>query len=158
MPGRLRRTTAVLCLAAALAAGCARARPEPPTRPPLAPPQQLRQDVAEATGAPGVARGTWGVAVRSLARDEPLLEVNADLLLVPASTAKLVTLATAAEAVGWDYRFETTLAAVGTIADGVLTGDLVVSGTGDPTIGGPAGEGLDGWIDAVRASGITRIT
>ena len=156
--GRVRQAAAALCFAAALAGGCARARPEPPSLPTLQPLEQLRQDVAGAMRGLGVERATWGVAVRSLDRDEPILELNAGALLVPASVAKLVTLATAAEAVGWDYAFETTLTTAGPVTDGVLSGDLVVSGNGDPTLEGSAGEHLSSWIDALLASGLRRVS
>ncbi len=58
---------------------------------------------------PGVQRGAWGIVVRSLATGERLYELNPATLLVPASVSKIVSVATAVEAVGWDYRFETTL-------------------------------------------------
>jgi D-alanyl-D-alanine carboxypeptidase/D-alanyl-D-alanine-endopeptidase (penicillin-binding protein 4) len=106
---------------------------------------------------PGVQRGVWGVAVHSLDRDERLFELNARTLLVPASAAKIVSVATAAEAVGWDYRFETVVRALGPIVEGTLRGDLLVSGTGDPTIGGRAGDDLSVWTDALKAAGIRRI-
>jgi D-alanyl-D-alanine carboxypeptidase/D-alanyl-D-alanine-endopeptidase (penicillin-binding protein 4) len=109
------------------------------------------------TQSPGVRRGVWGVAVQSLDRDERLFELNPRTLLVPASVAKIVAVATAAESVGWDYTFTTTIRATGPIADGVLHGDLVVTGSGDPTIGGRAGEDVAGWIETLKAAGIRRI-
>ena len=118
---------------------------------------QLRQDLSQATRAPGVQRGLWGVAVHSLDRDERLFDLNPRHLFVPASVAKIVSAATAADAVGWDYRFETTLKATGPIADGVLSGDLLITGSGDPTLGGRAGDDLARLIDAVKAAGIRRI-
>ena len=154
---RGRQTAVAMCLLVALV-GCARMRPLSPAPPAFGPVQQLLQDIGDAVRAPGVQRATWGIAVRSLERKEPVLELNADALLVPASTAKLVSLGTAVEAVGWDYTFDSTLAASGTVIEGVLTGDLVASGTGDPTIEGPGGPDLSGWIEAVRASGITRVS
>ena len=112
-------------------------------------------------------RGAWGVIVHSLDRHERLYELNPRTLLVPASVAKLAAVATAAEAVGWDYRFETTLRATGPIVDGVLKGDLLIVGSGDPTIAGRAGpvlaeatsgrDDLAGWVDALKAAGIRRI-
>jgi D-alanyl-D-alanine carboxypeptidase/D-alanyl-D-alanine-endopeptidase (penicillin-binding protein 4) len=87
-----------------------------------------------------------------------VFELNQDALLVPGSVAKLITLGAAVEAVGWDYRFETTLAGAGAIADGVLIGDLIIRGNGDPTIGGRGGEGLSTWIDSLRMRGITHIS
>ncbi len=118
---------------------------------------QLRRDITQATQAPGVQRGVWGIVVHSLDRDERLFELQPRTLLVPASVAKLAAVSTAAEAVGWDYRYETRLEATGPITDGVLSGDLLVVGSGDPTIGGRAGEDFSSWITALRAAGIRRI-
>ena len=118
---------------------------------------KLKADILETSTSPGVQRGTWGVAVQSLDRHERLFSLNPDILLVPASTAKLVTVAAAAEAVGWDYRYETTVSATGPISRGVLHGDLLVVGSGDPTIGGRAGAGLFSWVAAIRAAGVRRI-
>jgi D-alanyl-D-alanine carboxypeptidase/D-alanyl-D-alanine-endopeptidase (penicillin-binding protein 4) len=118
---------------------------------------QLRRDIAQATQAPGVQRGVWGIVVHSLDRDERLVELQPRTLLVPASVAKLAAVSTAAEAVGWDYQYATRLEATGPITDGVLAGDLLVIGSGDPTIGGRAGEDFSSWITALRAAGIRRI-
>src|SRR5688572_8644074 len=118
---------------------------------------RLRLDLTQATQQTGVSRGAWGVVVQSLDRDERLFELNPRMLLVPASVAKLAAVATAAEAVGWDYRFETTLRATGPVVDGVLQGDLLVVGSGDPTIGGRAGDDITSWIDGLKAAGLRRI-
>jgi D-alanyl-D-alanine carboxypeptidase/D-alanyl-D-alanine-endopeptidase (penicillin-binding protein 4) len=106
---------------------------------------------------PGVSRASWGIAVQSLDRRERLFALNAGTLLVPASVAKLVSVATAADAVGWDYRYTTSLRATGPIVDGVLRGDLLVVGTGDPSIGGRAGDDLSSWVEALKTAGIRRI-
>ena len=74
---------------------------------------QLQRDITQATQGPGVQRGLWGIAVHSLDRNERLFELQARALLVPASVAKIAAVATAAEAVGWDYQFETTIRATG---------------------------------------------
>ena len=93
-------------------AGCARTPPAlaPPHLEPL---QQLTQDIVSATTSPGVRRAAWGIVVHSIDRDERIFELNSATLLVPASVAKLVSLAGAVEAVGWNYRFETTVRATG---------------------------------------------
>ncbi len=106
---------------------------------------------------PGVQRATWGVAVQSLSRNERVFDLNAQTLLVPASVAKLVSVATAAEAVGWDYRFTTTMRASGPVDDGALHGDLLIVGGGDPAIGGRGGDDLNAWIDALKTAGVKRI-
>lgn len=102
-------------------------------------------------------RASWGIVVQSLPRHERLFELNPRTFMVPASVAKLVSLAAAVDAVGWDYRFETTLRAAGPVVDGVLRGDLLIAGSGDPSIGGRGGDDLTSWSDAVKAAGIRRI-
>jgi serine-type D-Ala-D-Ala carboxypeptidase/endopeptidase (penicillin-binding protein 4) len=158
------RGFAVACLALAVSA-CKTSAPKLPeptvpaartaaTSPNL---ERLRQVVTAATAMPGVRRASWGIAVHSLDRDERLVELNAGALLSPASVAKIVSAGTAAEAVGWDFTFETTLRATGPVVNGVLQGDLVAVGSGDPTIDGRTGQGFQGWIAAVKAAGIRRV-
>jgi D-alanyl-D-alanine carboxypeptidase/D-alanyl-D-alanine-endopeptidase (penicillin-binding protein 4) len=106
---------------------------------------------------PGVTRATWGVAIHSLASDERLFEHNARTLLVPASTAKLIALAAAVDTVGWDHTFETTVVATGPTVDGVVRGDLIVIGSGDPGLGGRGDADFDTWIAAFQAAGIRKI-
>ncbi len=106
----------------------------------------------------------WSVEVRVLRSEglqlphDTLYARNRHLLLTPASTMKVVTVAAAAERLGWDHRFETTLSAAGEIRSGMIEGDLVVRGTGDPTINAPGREDLFAhWAAELRARGITRI-
>ena len=72
-----------------------------------------------------MARGVWGVEIRSLQSGERLFELNAGKLMMPASNMKVVTLAATAETLGWDYRFTTSLETAATVQDGVLRGDLI---------------------------------
>ncbi len=43
------------------------------------------------------------------------------------------------------------------MVDGTLRGDLLVVGSGDPSVGGRAGEDLGLWVEALKAQGIRRI-
>jgi len=107
-----------------------------------------------------MARGIWGVDIRSLETGEALFELNDGRLMMPASNMKIVTLAAAADLFGWDHTFTTTLETAGTVENGTLQGDLIVRGGGDPTINsrnGRAAAVLDEWAAALRAAGITRI-
>ena len=139
------------------ASGCAKSPPAVPTAPRIDPVQVLRNDLTAATNLSGVQHAAWGIVVHSLDRDERLFELNPRTLLVPASSAKMVSVASAVGAVGWDYRFQTTLQTSGTISDGVLHGDLIVVGSGDPSIAGRGGNDVAAWIDALKAQGIRRI-
>lgn len=107
-----------------------------------------------------MARGVWGVDIRSLDTGEHLYDLNAGRLMMPASNMKIVTLAAAADVLGWDYRFMTSLETSAAVEAGVLKGDLVVRGTGDPTINSRdkrAASVLDEWAAALRAAGIQQI-
>src|SRR5258705_12909500 len=142
---------------ALLAASCAKTPPATLTPPPLDVTRQLQNDLTAATKMPGVQRGTWGVAVQSLARTERLFDLNPQTLMVPASVAKLVSVASAADAVGWDYRFTTTLRASGAVDGPVLRGDLLVVGSGDPAIGGRGGGEFTACGGALQGDGIPPI-
>ncbi|HZI78439.1 MAG TPA: D-alanyl-D-alanine carboxypeptidase/D-alanyl-D-alanine-endopeptidase [Vicinamibacterales bacterium] len=156
-PGALAAATAACLLAQALA-GAQSPAPRPPRLPAVSPAvEQLRKDLLAETAMPNVRRAVWGVVVHSLDRDERLFDLNADTLFVPASAAKIVSALTAADAVGWDYRFDTAVRATGPIVDGVLTGDLIIVGSGDPTPEGRAGDSLKVWVDALKAAGVKRI-
>jgi len=102
----------------------------------------------------------WAVVVQSLASGEVIYSGNASKLMMPASNMKIVTLATSAERLGWDFTYETKLVTCAPVADGVLGGDLIVAGSGDPTIGGRGGAAtrvFEAWADRLRADGITTI-
>lgn len=127
-----------------------------------------------ATGAPlaaaldsvfadtALAHAHWGVFVRSLETGRVLYSHNAERLFVPASNAKLWTGAAALEVLGPAYRYRTQLLAAGPVRGGVLQGDLVVVGSGDPTIsarfhGGEPRAVFRAWADSLRARGVTRV-
>ena len=162
---RARRVTAIV-LAAALGGGCA-AR----ARDPLVPPsvidareratRSLQSDLAVLFSDPALRRGTVAVRVESLDRGGVLFRYNDESRMLPASNQKLLTLAAAGELLGWEYRFVTTIHPMGPIREGVLEGDLVVVGSGDPSLSDRyAGIGpvFAGWAEKVRAAGVTTIT
>jgi len=120
----------------------------------------LQADLASIFAANTFGRGLVAVEVASLRGREVLFRYNADRLVMPASNMKIPTLAVAAERLGWDFRFETTIRATGPIADGTLEGDLVVRSDGDPSLNArevsPAIV-LERWADALAGRGIRHI-
>lgn len=152
-----------LCLALT---ACATARPPTtpgaletslaagPTPHPLALALSALLDTSDADGA------LWGMFVQSLDSGEEVYSHHGDQLMLPASTMKLVTLAVAAERLGWEYQYETELLASAPVVDGVLQGDLIVRGTGDPSINTERGTGtpvFDQWAVSLREHGISAI-
>lgn len=103
----------------------------------------------------------WGLLAVSMDRGDTLVALEPDLLLAPASNVKLLSSAAAMDLLGPDFRYNTYLLADGEIRDGVLRGDLVLLGTGDPTLGQRVDqEGLHPFVAmarAVRQAGIRRV-
>lgn len=123
--------------------------------------QHLRREIDEVLARPALDRGTWGIIVRSLATGETLYSLNPRRLLTPASAMKIVTLAVAAEQLGWEHAYETRLLGAGPVRDGVLEGDLVVVGSGDPSLAeadGSATRAFAAWATELKARGIQAIT
>ena len=60
---------------------------------------------------------------------------NIETGLAPASCQKVITASTAFELLGHNYLYKTTLAYTGKIENGVLNGDIIIKGSGDPTLG-----------------------
>jgi serine-type D-Ala-D-Ala carboxypeptidase/endopeptidase (penicillin-binding protein 4) len=103
----------------------------------------------------------WGVLIRSLRSGETLYARNAERNFMPASALKAVTGAVALELLGPEHRFSTEILATGPVRDGVLRGDLVVRGGGDPTLSGrfhtPPRALFLAWADSLRSRGIQRV-
>ena len=92
-----------------------------------------------------------------------LFAKNEQIGLATASTLKTITAATAFSILGKDFQFQTTLAYTGNITpDGTLKGNLIISGSGDPTLGSPRYQNkenavLTQWVAAIKAAGIKKI-
>jgi len=120
-----------------------------------------------ALSEPALAGRSIALAV-SDAEGRPVLQFHAGAELLPASTEKLVTAAAALLTLGPDHRYVTRLNATAPPGpDGVLHGDLVLVGSGDPALGTPDYGGvvperprtpLEAFADQVAAAGVKRVT
>ena len=104
----------------------------------------------------------WGALVVDLTTGGVLYRRNEGKSFTPASNTKLYTTAAALDQLGPDYRYRTVLYADGNVVGGVLRGNLIVRGAGDPAIGGRFTDGdrtatFRAWADSLRARGITRV-
>jgi len=98
---------------------------------------------------------TVGISIVDAASGKTLFAHDADKEIAPASNFKLVDAASALAYIGPDYRYRTELLERGTVANGVLMGDLILRGGGDPVLmRADLGQAAKG----VAAAGITRIT
>lgn len=97
----------------------------------------LQQSLNEIFDAPTWRNARWGVMVFDMTTSEVLYERDSTKSFMPASNLKLYTTAAATEALGPDFQYETKVYASGTTtSQGVLRGDLVVVGSGDPSMSG----------------------
>lgn len=152
MPKRNGRTLTLICLAAL---------------PMITQAQQLESRIAATVeqfrSDPQNSHATTSVTVLNASTGKTIYTLNGELGLAPASCQKTVTAASALFLLGADFRFRTTLGISGTINSGVLNGDLIVRGGGDPTLGSwryPSTSPevlLARWIRAVKQAGIRRI-
>ena len=113
-----------VCLALSLPAQAARKK-------------KLPARVAEILSEPDLARGFWGIEIRSLDTGVVLYSQNADKLFTPASNTKLFTTAASLALIGPAYKFKTSVETNGMLdTHGRLNGDLVLIGRGDPNLSG----------------------
>lgn len=82
----------------------------------------------------GIPLDHVAVVVQSLDSGAPVLRHNAEAAFNPASVMKLVTSFAALNQLGPGYQWKTDIWAMGPIENGVLAGDLVIKGYGDPTL------------------------
>lgn len=122
----------------------------------------LARDLKAIISDPAVRSAKIGIVVGSMTTERSIFEHNPDRLLVPASNMKLVTSAAALIVLKPDYRYETRLVTNGSVRSGILRGDLIVEGSGDPTISGYFNENdpvyvFKDWTKRLAAMGISEI-
>ena len=146
-------------------AGCsgARATTTPsPAAPPAVTRAGLTRMIDSMVNAPEFRTALWGVLIVDPEKHDTLYAHNAAKLFIPASNQKLVSSSVMLEQLGPEYRFRTTLAAHGTVANGTLNGDLAVIAAAtrqsDRMLKGDAMTAMRGIADSLSQRGIRRIT
>src|SRR6059036_1118845 len=131
----------------------------------------LQQRITRLLDQPPFDRATWNVYAQD-DRGHVLFNRNGDHFSVPASNTKLVVAAAATVLLPADYRVRTSVYANGTVTDGVLKGDLILYGRGDPTWSqrcyavdtlAPGAcdstwTAVDAIADSLKAHGLRRVT
>ncbi len=133
--------------------------------------QSLEQRLNRLLETPPFNRATWNIYAQD-DRGHVLVNRNGDRFSVPASNTKLIVASTATVLLPADYRARTSVYANGTLAGGILEGDLILYGRGDPswsercysidTLAAGACDStwtaVDAIADSLRARGIKRVT
>ncbi len=109
------------------------------------------QDILENSGL----GGDMSVAIANMRSGQMLESHQGDVFLPPASVTKSVTALYALDALGANYRFSTRILATGPIRDGIIQGDLILAGGGDPVL---TTDHLADLAAALKSAGILGVT
>ena len=121
------------------------------------------QAAADAFAADASLRhSSVGICILNIDSAKVIADHAADQSDITASTMKTVTSATALETIGKDFTFSTRLYAVGEIdKHGMLNGDILIKGGGDPTLGSKYFASQPSFADTIAAvvkkAGISKI-
>ena len=141
----------ILTLLLATAATPISAEARPPKRVIIAPPKEIPSILAQF--APS---GKHSIVVADAVTGRIIEASNGNSTLPPASVAKALTTVYALQSLGANWRFHTRVVASGSrIVNGVLQGDLILEGGGDPALDT---DGLVDLIKQLRARGVTSIS
>jgi D-alanyl-D-alanine carboxypeptidase/D-alanyl-D-alanine-endopeptidase (penicillin-binding protein 4) len=102
----------------------------------------------------GIPQEAIAVVVQEIATRKSLLSMNAERSMNPASTMKLLTTYAALDLLGPAYTWKTEAYLDGELKDGVLQGNLVLKGYGDPKL---TVEQFWLWLAELRARGLRDI-
>ncbi|MCO6509187.1 MAG: D-alanyl-D-alanine carboxypeptidase/D-alanyl-D-alanine-endopeptidase [Aridibacter famidurans] len=122
----------------------------------------LRTRISMTVASPALRRGTVGIKIISLDSGETVYERDAEKYFMPASNMKSFTVAAALERFGPEHRFTTSVYAPSKPEGGVVKGDLIIFGRGDPAFswrynGGDWLIAIDSLADKLIAAGVSRI-
>ncbi len=115
------------------------------------------------TASRGITPAATAVLITDLETGQEIVAFNEDSSLVPASIMKAVTTAALLEKAGPDRRYETEVFIDGPVdKSGVLDGNLIIVGSGDPSVGTDR-EPLDGdfiseIVNALKDKGVKTVT
>src|SRR5690606_8457825 len=83
---------------------------------------------------PNLKYGTASLTVLDAKTGSVIFSKNGNTGLATASTLKTITSAAAFYLLGADYTYQTELYYTGQVVDGILNGDIVIKGSGDPSL------------------------
>ena len=114
----------------------------------------------------GMRNGMFAFSLKQVKNQETLINHNADKSVVLASNMKVVTTAAALDILGEDFTFKTRLEYDGEILpDGTLSGNLYLTGGGDPTLGSKRVRGsfsteelMSLFLQKIRNFGIRKVS
>lgn len=124
--------------------------------------QTVNSDVEKLVRSNNLKHALVGFKLLDLSSNKVIAAHNEHKSLIPASVMKVVSIAAAVDYLGPEYKYETSLYYTGTIANGVLSGDIIIEGKNDPSLGSSyisvaKEKFLTDWLAAIRKAGIKTI-
>ncbi len=127
--------------------------------------QKTNNAIITLAGDAALKNGTMSFTIFDRKTGELVATHNPNTSLIPASSLKILSCAFGLKTLGKDFRFKTTLETTGSIdKDGVLHGDLIIKGYGDPTLGSEMTNNtndldnvLQSFTTAIKAAGIRNV-
>jgi len=115
---------------------------------------QLPDTLAQALRRTGLPESAIGLVVQPLDSDSAEVAHNAGEAFNPASVMKLLTTLSALDTLGPSHRFTTRVLVDGNLANGILHGNLILQGRGDPALNV---ERFWALVHEIRSRGIREI-
>lgn len=114
-------------------------------------PQAINEDIRKS----GIAKKDISIYIKEAGKNGKVIaSLNPHNTRTPASVIKVLTTYAAVLKLGFDYRWPTQFYKAGNIQNGVLQGDLVIKGFGDPTL---RDKDLETIVATIRTKGIKQI-
>jgi serine-type D-Ala-D-Ala carboxypeptidase/endopeptidase (penicillin-binding protein 4) len=125
---------------------------------------KLQTEIQKTATDPLLIHGQLALSLRNPS-GKIVYQYNGEKSLIPASNIKVITTAAALGVLGEDFHYQTKLEYDGIITDGILTGNIYVTGTGDPSLGSSrfrefpdADKLLEIFSDKIIQTGIKKIS
>ena len=107
-------------------------------------------------GKSGIPRADISIYIKEAGHSNRVIaSLNAAKTRTPASVVKVFTLYASVLKLGFDYRFPTQFYMAGSLKNGILHGDLLVKGFGDPSL---SEKDIPNIVRRIKAKGIGKIT
>lgn len=120
-----------------------------------------QEAVSKFAATPNLPKGKMAVLVTELPSGKVVASYNADMPLTPASIMKSVTIAAASDVMNIERPLVTPVSIDGKVVGGVLNGNLIIEGVGDPSINTTkwpkTANFVDEIIKALKKEGIKKI-
>jgi serine-type D-Ala-D-Ala carboxypeptidase/endopeptidase (penicillin-binding protein 4) len=122
----------------------------------------LKERITYLVNDPNLFNAQVGIYIESQKSGEIIYHLNEHKLFISASNMKMFTTATSLLLLGPDHRYKTKILTDAEVENNILNGDLIIRGSGDPSISARFQDGdvrnlMRAWADSLIALGITKV-